>query len=308
MAQKKTAAAKPKSAPKSKPTPAQDPVSSAEAVIAAAQKQAFKDDHPARAFAHFQPLAAQVPTEGLVVFNGDPILMHANVKKALGVLQPHLPKAIARLHTPNLHEMFELPSLVMAVDYATTRVPTAKLSAGDIERMLAEGAPWREMMILYLRAASHPFLNIVPSERVNAIISGKGSLDKAKDFVALAGLFAEFEGQLKGKHPFPPEKLDLLSTLGGALVLSMRSGQTPKEVPKRSPEAILRDQMASLVVDRYDDLQVIAGVALGKRRADELLPALRSGAGYSLSSKDEGSPEDAADAPAGDAAPVAKPA
>ena len=45
---------------------------------------------------------------------------------------------------------------------------------------------------------------------------------------------------------------------------------------KRTPESILRDQLASLVVARYDQLQVLATVALGKRKADELLPALRS--------------------------------
>jgi hypothetical protein len=71
-------------------------------------------------------------------------------------------------------------------------------------------------------------------------------------------------------------------TLPGALVQQMRHGRANKEAPKRTQESILRDQMASLVADRYDDLQVIAAVALGKRKADELLPALRSTAGLAV--------------------------
>ncbi len=35
-----------------------------------------------------------------------------------------------------------------------------------------------------------------------------------------------------------------------------------------------------MVVDRYDHLQVLATIALGKRKADELLPALRSSVGF----------------------------
>jgi hypothetical protein len=60
----------------------------------------------------------------------------------------------------------------------------------------------------------------------------------------------------------------------------VRPGNAIVEVAKRSKESILRDQLASLVVDRYDHLQVLATIALGKRKADELLPALRSSVGF----------------------------
>lgn len=65
--------------------------------------------------------------------------------------------------------------------------------------------------------------------------------------MALPGLFAEFAAQIQGKHPFPADKLDLLATLGGVLVQNVK--------PSRA---------------------LLATVALGKRKADELLPALRS--------------------------------
>lgn len=281
-----TKAAKAAKADKAAPTP--------EDIVAAAREAAFKDEHPEQAFNHFRPLAEAVPAEDLTVFTGEPLVMRANVKQALAIVGPHLGKAVARLQTPHLREVFELPSLVMGLGFAAGRVPVAKLSAGDIERMLTEGGPWRELGLKYLEIVSHPFLGLLPRERVAKIRAGKGPLDKAEDFVALAGVFAEFKDNLAGKHPFPADKVNLLATLGGALVQQMRHGRAGREAPKRTQESILRDQMASLVVDRYDDLQVIAAVALGKRKADELLPALRSTAGVAMAEEPE---PGAADAP-----------
>jgi hypothetical protein len=268
---KKTAGSKKASKASKIPDPA--------AIIAKARAAAFTDDEPSRAFAHFRPIAAGVPAENLPVFTGQPLLMRANIRTALEALEPHLEAAVSALYAPKLEEVFELPALVMALEFAAGRVPVAKLSAGDIERMLAEGAPWRELMLSYLEVASHPLLGLLPRERVAAVRSGKGKLDQAQDFVALPGLLAEFGQALAGKHPFPADKLDLLATLGGALVREVRPGKAAREVPKRTAESILRDQFAKLVADRYDRLQVLAAVALGKRRADELLPALRSAAG-----------------------------
>jgi hypothetical protein len=202
--------------------------------------------------------------------------MRANIRAALAAVEPHLASAVLALRDPKLKEVFELPSLVMALDFAVVRVPVAKLSAGDIDRMLTEGGPWRELMLGFLEVASHPLLNLLPRERVAAVRAGAGKLDRARDFVALPGLFAEFAEALSGKHPFPADKLDLLATLGGALVQQVRPGNAVTEVAKRGAESILRDQLAALVADRYDLLQVLATVALGKRKADELLPALRA--------------------------------
>jgi hypothetical protein len=249
------------------------------ALIAKAREKAFTDETPKLAFAHFRPLAEAVPTADLPVFTGQPLLMRANILAALAAVEPHLEKAVKALYEPRLSEIFELPSLIMALEFASSRVPVAKLSAGEIEKMLVEGAPWRELMLNYLEVASHPLLGLLPQERVAAVRAGTGKLDQAQDFVALPGLLAEFGPALAGKHPFPPEKIELLSTLGGTLVKHIRPGRAITTVAKRSIEAILRDQFAFLVVARYDHLQVVATVALGKRKADEILPALRSAVG-----------------------------
>lgn len=256
--------------------PSAEPVVDAAAVIAAARAAAFTEESPDKAFAHFRAEAEALPAEDYPIFTGQALLMRANIKQALEALEPHLPAAVSRLRDASVREVLELPSLVMALDFAAGRVPTSKLSAGELEKMLSEGGPWRELLLSYLEVASHPLIALVPRERVAAIRAGTGRLDKAQDFVALAGLFAEFAGPLAGKHPFSPESIDRLSTLGGALVQQLKPGKAVTQTPKRTPEALLRDRFAVLVTARYDHLQVLATVALGKRKADELLPALRS--------------------------------
>lgn len=274
----KTKRAKPRS-----PKPKRDEPKRPEAAIAAARADAFTDESPQAAFEHFRPLAEAVPSEGLPVFNGQPLLMRANVLAALSAVEPHLHVAVTSLREARLAEIFELPALVMALDFAARRVPVAKLSAKEIEAMLAEGAPWRELMLGYLEVASHPAIGLLPRERVAAVRAGRGKLDMAQDFVALPGLFTEFEAALAGKHPFPSSAIARLGELGGALVQTIRPGQAAAVKPSRPPEAILRDRFAWVVTERYDRLGVIATVALGKRKADALLPALRSTAGVTRS-------------------------
>lgn len=240
---------------KSKPQkPAKTPTTDPAELITQARNIAFKDDHPERAFMHFRPLAEKVPVADVKVFTGNPLIMRANVVHALEAVGPHLPAAIQRLADAPLQDVFELPSLIMGLDYTVSRVPVTKLSAREIESMLDEGSPWRELMLTYLEVVSHPLLNLVPNERVRAIRAGKGKLDMARDFVSIPGVFNEFKTSLAGKHPFPEDKLERLGTLGTALVQQVRPGRAHGEAAKRSEESILRDQFAALVEDRYDAL------------------------------------------------------
>jgi hypothetical protein len=277
MARSKTAKKKAPRSPALAPKKAAkvDPVK----LVAAARKAAFTTNDPKLAFDHYRSLAERVATAELGPFTGQPLLMRHNVLAALATLEPHLGVAAARLQNPGFREAFELPTLVLALDYAVGRVPVVSLSRGEIADMLREGSPWRELTLSFLEIVSHPLLALVPRERVAAVRKGTGKLDSARDFVAIPGLFAEFAGALEGKHPFPPETLERLGVLGSALVAEMQPGGAVVAAAPRSPEAILRDQLAKLVEDGYDALQVIATVALGKRAADEMLPALRTKVG-----------------------------
>ena len=94
--------------------------------------------------------------------------------------------------------------------------------------------------------------------------------------MTLPSVFVEFASALEGKHPFSSAQLARLGELGNALVASIRPKNAPLPATTRTPEAILRDQLARLVEDRYDSLGVALTVAVGRRKADEMLPALRA--------------------------------
>ncbi|MBI4819461.1 MAG: hypothetical protein HY791_24530 [Deltaproteobacteria bacterium] len=247
-----------------------------EQIIEEARSAAFAEEDPASALEHFRPLAEAVNTEELPIFTGQPLVMLANVRAALKAIEPHLANAVRRLVDPHLQEVFELPSLTLALNLAVSRVPAAKLSPGDIESMLSEGADSRALTLSFLEIASHPKLALVPAERVRAIRQGSGKLDRAEDFVAIAHLFGEHKAALAGKHPFPDEMITRMGELGASLLGQIKPSTAVRPAPQRSPESILRDQLAQLVVDRYDNLEVLTVVAIGKRQATELLPALRS--------------------------------
>ena len=244
--------------------------------VAAARAAAFVTDDPAAALEHFRPLAAGVSTVDLTPLNGAPLVMLANVKSALATLEPHLGDVAARLSGARLTEVFELPTLVLALDAAAARVPSRSLSSGEIEKLLAEGRPLRELSLSYFEIVSHPLFAIVPAERVRSIRAGHGKVDTSRDFVALAALFTEFREAIEGRHPFTEAMVACLAELGATLLQQVRPGGASAPEKKRGDESVLRDQLAALVEDRYDHLLVLASVALGRRKADALLPALRS--------------------------------
>ncbi|MEZ4409211.1 MAG: hypothetical protein R3A52_22490 [Polyangiales bacterium] len=244
--------------------------------VAAARAAACLTNDSHEAFEHFRPLAEAVPTKGLAPLNSSPFLMLANVKAALRLLEPHLGAVVATLHDPPLREVFELPSLLLALGFAARRAPARPRSTGEIARLLAEGRPLREATLHYLEVASHPVVKLVPAERVCAVREGSGNLDLAMDFMAIAMIFREYRDALAGKHPFSDATLDRLNAIGSALYQRVRPGNAIAPARKRAPEAVLRDQLAALVDARYDQLLVMASAALGPREVAERFPALRS--------------------------------
>jgi hypothetical protein len=302
MARTKSSTKKPARAPKA--PPANSPARRALRAdpIPLARAAAFTTDSPAAAFEHFRAAAERVPAAGLPPFTGQPLVMLHNVRRALAAVEPHLAVAVERMPGAPLQTIFELPAMTLALDYAAARVPVQKLSTGEIDAMLAEGRPWRELYLSYLEVVSHPLIGLVPRERVAAVRKGSGKLDAARDFVALPGLFEEFAAALEGKHPFAPDTVARLGELGNALVRQISPGSVVVTAAPRAPEAILRNQLAKLVEDGYDALAVVATVALGKRAADELLPALRSTVAFAPAEPADGHPTNGA--PSDGAAPA----
>lgn len=259
------------------------------AIVAAARAAACVTSDAHEAFEHFRPLAEAVPAKGLAPLNCSPFVMLANVNAALTLLEPHLGAVVAALNNPPLREVFELPSLLLALGFAARRVPARPLSRGEIARLLAEGRPLREVTLGYLEVASHPHLKLVPAERVRAVREGSGNLDLAMDFTAIAMIFTEYREALAGKHPFSDATLSRLNEIGNVLYQRIRPGNAIAPAKKRPPEAVLRDQFAALVDARYDQLLVMASSALGPSEVGRRFPALRSA---SYAAKPAAQPED----------------
>ena len=258
--------------------------------LTVAQKSAFQSMDPAACFAHFRPLAEQVPTEGLAVFNADAALVLQNVKTAVSVLGPRLPEVALRLVDPPFVAVLELPSLALALLHAANRVPARKLSEGEIRDALAEVAPMRALTLTFLDVASDPALGLLPTERVRAVRAGKGPLDLAGDAVVLSDLFAEYGESLSGKHPFRPEQLTRMAELGALLLQSLKPGRAPASATAREPAAVLRDQFAALLADRYEELRLCASVVFRPSQAAVVIPALRASSGQASAATEAGEP------------------
>lgn len=246
----------------------------AAAAIARARAAAYVGTSPEAAFAHFRPLAEGVSPADAPPFRGVPMVMHAVVQQAIAAAEPGFAAAVGELRDPRIEEALELPPLVLALQYASGRVPGAKLSEGEIARLLAEQAPVRAAALDYLEVAAGPAVRLVPAARVAAIRAGKGTLDMAQDFVAIPGLFREFEEALRGKHPFGAAQLARLGEVGEVLLQQVRPASAPREASARGPEATLRDQFGALVTRRYERLLLLADAGLGRARAREVMPAL----------------------------------
>ncbi len=242
--------------------------------VEAARRAAFTTTDPAAAFAHFRAEAEAVPSEGLSTFKGRSEILRVNVTEALGVLEPVLGVAAARLKDPPIQSVLEIPALVLALGYAIGRVPATSLSDGEIKAYQTELLPLRADTLAYLEVAAGPGQRLVPEGRVRAIREGTGPLDAARDAVALSAVFEEFAESLSGKHPFRPEQIQRLAFLGATLQRTLTPRGAVTTAAERPKEAVLRDQLAELVRRRYNELELLATVALGPEAARAQIPAL----------------------------------
>lgn len=266
------------SAPK-KPSVADTPLTLAQGPdlakqIAEARDRAFDHTSPERCFAHFRPLAEAIPPGEVTVFRGTPLVMLANVKQALTAVEPALPKAASMLRDPRIEDALELPAVILGLQHAAARVPGAALSSGQISSLLAEQSPWRLLMLDQLDVLASPQIGLVPAARVAAIRAGSGPLDRAEDFVAVAGLYSEYESAIAGRHPFTAAQLDRIAEVGATLLQHMRPGNAPKAPTERGPEAQLCDRFGALATQRYAHLLMLASVGFGTATADAVMPSL----------------------------------
>lgn len=229
----------------------------------------FVTDDPAAAYAHFVSAAEALPEDEVVVFRASPTETHKAVRLAVEAITPALPLVAERAPWIDVVSLRELPALSLAVIYAASRVPPPPPSEGEIATKLKSISGLRGRALRYLEVAAGE--DLVPMARVRAIRVGTGPLDRARDAVAIAGIFDEFKGALQGCHPFDSEALHGMAADGAWLIAAMTADPTRQ----RSPEAKTRDRLGTLLAQGCEALRTAGAVAWGasemRRRIKGLL-------------------------------------
>ena len=229
----------------------------------------FITDDPQAACEHFRLAAEALPDAEVQVFHVSAVETHKAVRAAVQAVIPELGLIAERAPGMDIVALQELPTLSLAVIYAASRVPAPTPSEGLIAAKLDAIAGPRERTLSFLEVCAGE--GIVPRERVRGIRAGKGALDKARDAVALAGVFAEFHDALEGRHPFDEATLRAMADDGAWLINAM----TESAARGQSPEAKLRDRLGTLLARGCDQLRVAGAVAWGdagmRRRIKGLL-------------------------------------
>jgi hypothetical protein len=230
-----------------------------------------EDSHAA--FLHFKPLVERVPEDKLDAWNGDAEIVRTNATRGVDAIRPHLDHLREALPLLNINELLELPALCFALGFAADRV-FMRASTKEIQAAQKQIRPVRSQALRQLEIFAER--GLLPQERVRNIRQNTGPVDEARDAVAIPALFHEFSAAVKNKHPFTAAELKQLAEKGDWLLKQLLpTGATADKGP-RNPDAVLRDQLWTEVLRRYDGLYQ-AGVEIwGRRGVDAHIPPLMS--------------------------------
>jgi hypothetical protein len=230
---------------------------------------AFVSDDATKAYEHFRAILL---AEGgdVAVANGASSVVRGNVQQAFHQIAPHLSEIPQLVPSVSVNRLMELPTLALALVHAESLIPSA--SRSDIEAALARVTDPRELTLSYLEIAAK--LGLVDAVRVREIRAGSGKLDKARDCVDIAGVFADYEHALAGKHPFSAHYLEEMRATGAFLVQVLTPSGAAKDRTARPPEADVRDRIFQAIRARYDDLEKAAVQLWGLREAVDRVPAM----------------------------------
>lgn len=246
----------------------------------------FHTDDPHAAFVHYLPLAQGISTEGLEPFRHDPDLASANIELALKTVTPHMHRIPTVCPGIKVESLLELPTLARALVYAHARVPAAAASPQEIQRVLREVTPLREHAVSYLELAAS--LTLIPATVTGKLRAGTGPRLIARSAVLAVGIFREYEGALRDKHPFTQAQLDTLMTGGSWLLGVVKPAAARRSRVQRTPASMVRDQFARLLDDRYEALRQVGAMLFGVRALDAHVPPLYSGTRAAVVTEDEG--------------------
>lgn len=237
-----------------------------------AARQIFTTQDANEAYRHFLPrVQAEVPAGEAEVCRISVDIVRANVDRGVGALAPHLARIRERLPLCPIDDVLELPSLSLALVAASGRV-VAPASDREIEARFDKFRPMRELTLKQLEIFAE--LKLVPRPRVAAIRRGSGQVDNARDGIDIAGMFQEFADVLAGKHPFSPEYLAVMAEHANWLLIQLKPSGAHHKPSERAPEAIVRDQLWTVIQRRYDHAREAGVAVFGLKQLDAHVPPI----------------------------------
>ncbi|AKT40190.1 hypothetical protein [Chondromyces crocatus] len=200
-------------------------------------------------------------------------LVLANIQVAKKFVIRRRARILEQFPLINIAHFDTLGRLALGVKFAALQAEGYGPSESDIKQVLGAARVLRRSLLSAVAAMTHA--GLLPREIHAKIARGRGARDAAEDCVALAQVFRQAGTTLDGKHPVTAVEVEQAALAGSWLLEHLRPAAAKPMKPPR-PEAVrIRDQMATLLANRYAKLQAMAHFLEGDGW-EELVPPLMS--------------------------------
>jgi hypothetical protein len=230
------------------------------------------------AYRDLLPLAMSLDPTLLEPYPGNIAIARRNLTRgseAFSKLEEQLKEEVK---PERLEAVRQTTRLCLAAEFAVLCVDHLERRTGsDVPALLVVARLVRRRLLKNAEGAAE--YGLVPRERVESIKKGKGPLDNARDCIALAALYREFKENLSGKTPVSEQEVDRSAQLGTRLLSLLKSDNVAES--DEAPEEIfnayqIRDRFWTLLVQQRELLWKLAGLVVGPKEVNEVVPPLLS--------------------------------
>jgi hypothetical protein len=230
------------------------------------------------------PAAQALADEDVLPYRLDVDVAIININHAIRALEPLRADIPAHLPLIPLPELESLPNLALAVKMAAINSDNAIPDGTSPAQMITEGWALRKKLMPVVKGFAAN--GQIPLEVYKKIARNRGIRDMASDCVALAQVFYDYEAAIGGKHPVEPATITRAEIVGSWLLQNLNKHNAAQPVTKLAA-IIIRDRMATLLVNRYNKLRVVAYYFHGEDYAEYVSPLMSR----MVSTKPEPEPE-----------------
>jgi len=222
----------------------------------------------------FAPKAQALPAEIVINYRGfDVDLATTNLQTAMRYFAAKKADIPAHLPQVDVKALEELTALALAVKFVDMKAEQTVPSEQLVRSKQKEANTLRAILLPAAKALAAS--GLVPQNEVADIARGQGARDKAGDCVLLAELFRKHESKIAGKHAVEAAQVEQAAEVGSWLWSVLRKESAPSEKAMAVPPVVdLRNRLATMLVQRYDRLEVVAHYFEGSRYRDFVPPLM----------------------------------